>query len=299
MYVCSGGGSKNCVLLSGESLDRTGRSPAPSRQWVGADSNALERTRNDVTRAIPTSKGHSYCGEQEELENTGMLQYVTESEIEDGLVLDLGSKDGRKTRSTATEVVAVDIDFGDRVEAEHLTFVRGDARQLPFLPNSFDVIIADQLLEHVRDIEAVVGEIARVLKPGGTTYVAFPHRFAPTRPHDLPRWFSMLPRRVRARVVETFEPSVRHYALEGVWPLSPIRARKIFETQFESVEHATLDFRRRHAERYVSEGATGARLFEYVRPLIERLASTRVGSIGFEILWPHPEYRLENPIRSE
>lgn len=43
-----------------------------------------------------------------------------------------------------------------------------DATSLPFASESFDVVIAMHMLYHVRDQQAALAEIHRVLKPGGT-----------------------------------------------------------------------------------------------------------------------------------
>ena len=47
----------------------------------------------------------------------------------------------------------------------------------------FDVVISDQVLEHVAYLSAVTAEIARVLKPGGVTCHHFPARRRLVEPH--------------------------------------------------------------------------------------------------------------------
>lgn len=48
-----------------------------------------------------------------------------------------------------------------------ITYRSGMAEALPFPSGVFDVVICVDVLEHVDDPEAVIGEIARVLAPGG------------------------------------------------------------------------------------------------------------------------------------
>jgi len=45
-----------------------------------------------------------------------------------------------------------------------------DAQDIPFQDVSFDTVIANHMLYHVANIDKALGEIARVLKPGGTFY---------------------------------------------------------------------------------------------------------------------------------
>lgn len=55
-----------------------------------------------------------------------------------------------------------------RLAAEHgVTPVRADVHMLPFADASADVVSAGEILEHVPDPSAVVGEACRILRPGG------------------------------------------------------------------------------------------------------------------------------------
>jgi SAM-dependent methyltransferase len=48
--------------------------------------------------------------------------------------------------------------------------------RLPFEDGTFDLVVNNQVMEHVEDLEAVLAEIHRVLKPGGTALSLFPSR---------------------------------------------------------------------------------------------------------------------------
>lgn len=50
----------------------------------------------------------------------------------------------------------------------------GDALRLPFADNTFDRIIASEVLEHVSDDQVALHEVFRVLKPGGTVAATVP-----------------------------------------------------------------------------------------------------------------------------
>lgn len=60
----------------------------------------------------------------------------------------------------------------------HATCVQGDALHLPFPDGVFDRVICSEVLEHIpSDVEAM-GELARVLRSGGTMAITVP-RFMP------------------------------------------------------------------------------------------------------------------------
>src|SRR5262249_29356019 len=52
---------------------------------------------------------------------------------------------------------------------------RIDGTCMPFADASFDLVVIIDLLEHVHDDAACVGEIARILRPGGDLVVNTPH----------------------------------------------------------------------------------------------------------------------------
>lgn len=49
------------------------------------------------------------------------------------------------------------------------------ANGLPFVDETFEAVFANQVLEHVRDLVALVREVHRVLKPGGVFVVHVPY----------------------------------------------------------------------------------------------------------------------------
>jgi len=50
-----------------------------------------------------------------------------------------------------------------------------ECEQLPFSDASFDVIIANQILEHTKEIFWIVSEVERILKPGGEFIIGVPN----------------------------------------------------------------------------------------------------------------------------
>jgi len=82
----------------------------------------------------------------------------------------------------AAWVWAIDIDASslrnasDRYGDGNIVFVRADAVRLPFPDKSVDLVVAFEVLEHLRDQEGLVRELARVLSPGGLVIVSTPDK---------------------------------------------------------------------------------------------------------------------------
>ena len=62
-------------------------------------------------------------------------------------------------------------------------FATGFGENLPYESNSFDFIISFDVLEHVEDVERVINECFRVLKPNGKLLAVFPQFFQPLEAH--------------------------------------------------------------------------------------------------------------------
>jgi SAM-dependent methyltransferase len=97
-------------------------------------------------------------------------------------VLDLGCRYGALTRAYAegNDVVGVDVDRDALAEAAKLGVETrwADVEQpLPFEDESFDVVVAGELLEHVRDPERLVADARRLLRPGGRFVGSVPNAF--------------------------------------------------------------------------------------------------------------------------
>jgi SAM-dependent methyltransferase len=97
-----------------------------------------------------------------------------------GRLLDLGAGDGRFSSrlaqtAGAAEVVGVELVPERAAEARRhgIDVVEADLEQrLPFEDGSFDLIHANQVIEHLRGTDAFLGEIRRLLAPGGSVVLS-------------------------------------------------------------------------------------------------------------------------------
>jgi SAM-dependent methyltransferase len=91
-----------------------------------------------------------------------------------GRVLDVGCGDRPYEHMIpAGEYVGLEIDTPEnRARARADAYY--DGRRFPFEDGAFDAVLCNQVLEHVFEPEAFVGEIARVLKTGGRLLLTVP-----------------------------------------------------------------------------------------------------------------------------
>jgi SAM-dependent methyltransferase len=109
-----------------------------------------------------------------------------------GAVLDLGCGSGELARHLAAAgflVTGCDIApqmlrraaAADRQHAVRWIRLEPGWRTLPFVTASLDAVIASSVLEYVPDPAAVLGECARVLRPGGVLLCTVPNAAHPVR----------------------------------------------------------------------------------------------------------------------
>jgi SAM-dependent methyltransferase len=114
-----------------------------------------------------------------------------------GVALDIGSGPGNVTaalaRAAGPDGLALGVDISEpmltrAVDAQagpNVGFLRADAQRLPFRDATFDAVTSLAVLQLIPDQSATLGEIARVLKPGGRVAVMVP---TAGRGGELLRW---------------------------------------------------------------------------------------------------------------
>ncbi|MDP6492953.1 MAG: class I SAM-dependent methyltransferase [Acidimicrobiales bacterium] len=83
---------------------------------------------------------------------------------------DLGIDELHRVRATVAAMAEAD-EIGPDVVLET---ANGDATRLPFADDSFDRVIASEVMEHIHDDDAALTELTRVLRPGGTIAITVP-----------------------------------------------------------------------------------------------------------------------------
>jgi SAM-dependent methyltransferase len=124
-------------------------------------------------------------------------------------VLDLGCRYGALTSiyATGNQVVGLDVDREALQQAATLGIETqwADVEEgLPFEDETFDVVVAGELLEHLREPDALIRESHRVLRPGGTFIGSVPNAY---RLKNRVRFLAGLPPETDPTHLHLFRPS--------------------------------------------------------------------------------------------
>ena len=77
-------------------------------------------------------------------------------------------------------------------------FAAAIGEQLPFRDAAFDLVVMNQVIEHVNDQESILAEALRVVKPGGAIYIACPNYLRFYEPHYKLWFLPLMPKRLGA-----------------------------------------------------------------------------------------------------
>ncbi|MDZ4278121.1 MAG: methyltransferase domain-containing protein [Dehalococcoidia bacterium] len=163
--------------------------------------------------------------------------------LEHARVLDIGCGIGtyvRKLREVSKDAYGIDVDVARLGQATTNGLAAAASEQLPFGDGAFDVVLLNEVIEHVRDDAATLREACRVVRPGGHVAVYAPNRLYPFETHGvyLGRRYvfgniplvNYLPNRLRRRLV----PHARAYTSGNIrrlitgLPASPIVCTQVF-----------------------------------------------------------------------
>ena len=134
--------------------------------------------------------------------------------LEAGTVLDVGAKGSPYTQLIpSTRYMRLDIDPASDPD------ICCDIHQLDWEPNSFDTVVAAEVLEHLYDPQLAIDRIHHVLKPGGVCIAStrFLYRYHPD-PHDYYRftWDSL---RYLYRRFDQVEVHHHGNRLQAIWEM--------------------------------------------------------------------------------
>jgi SAM-dependent methyltransferase len=108
--------------------------------------------------------------------------------LEDRWILDVGCGIGtyvRRFRDFSPHVYGLDVSAQRLAEAGLPNLVAAEGETLPFADTSFDVVVFNEVIEHVRDDRQTLRDALRVLREGGHIVIYAPNRLFPFETHGI------------------------------------------------------------------------------------------------------------------
>ncbi|MEV6305702.1 alpha-(1-_3)-arabinofuranosyltransferase family protein [Actinoplanes sp. NPDC051861] len=147
-------------------------------------------------------------------------------------VLDVGGGPGyfaSEFRRAGAAYVGIDPAVGDfaAAGAEVGGMVRGSGTALPIRTGALDVTYSSNVLEHVADPEAMLDEMVRVTRPGGTIFVSFTPWLSPHGGHETGPWHLLIGgNRARRRYQRIHGREPKNRYMESLFPISAARTMR-------------------------------------------------------------------------
>lgn len=197
----------------------------------------------------------------------------------DMVILDMGAGAGiveqMNFRGLVKRVCGVDLD-SRVVDNPFLDEGKvSDAGRIPYSAGLFDLVLSDNVLEHLSEPEAVFKEVARVLKPGGLFFFKTPNKwhYMPTIARLTPHAFHQFVNRIRGRAeVDTFPTLYRANTKAAV-------LRMAGETGFTTLSINRIEGRPEYLRMTVPTYLVGL-MYERIVNALDLLAPFRVLLVG-------------------
>jgi SAM-dependent methyltransferase len=161
---------------------------APRRQWgwharvfqFGLDYlqtfRSLWKLRNSILAADYDSRAYDSAIPLQRFWQRSRYRHIVELSTGEGPVLDVGCGSSRILGALRPDSVALDILMPKLRYARKYsrTMVQGSGADLPFAVGSFPCVVCSQVIEHLPRESGILGELDRVLAPGGRLVLGTP-----------------------------------------------------------------------------------------------------------------------------
>lgn len=174
-----------------------------------------------MARIVPFLDRLWYPGVAEYWDDRAFRARILDQMTPDMVVLDLGAGAGilpdMNFKGKCAQMCGVDLDprVADNPYLDEAKVA--DAGGIPYEDGKFDLIISDNVAEHLAEPEAVLEEIRRVLKPGGQFMFKTPnvYHYMPLIARSTPHWFHEFYNKLRGRAHEDTFPTLYRMNSEG------------------------------------------------------------------------------------
>lgn len=109
-----------------------------------------------------------------------------------GIMLDFGcGKKPYKSLFNVNTYIGLEIFISDKSEMNKAVDVFYDGISMPFTDNSIDCVFSSEVFEHIFNLEHVLSELYRIIKPNGYIFITLPFVWEEHEaPHDFARYSS-------------------------------------------------------------------------------------------------------------
>lgn len=167
------------IYLDKNQTTYANQSPEQLRRGYLRMQEMLELSTDDIGSNLNLSEfGYNqtpswFCSRYNELQQ--FRDVVGNTNFNDKSILDIGAGTGYDSlrflnkggNVTALEYNPLQASYAAKA-IQNINWIGGSATHIPFKNETFDFVIANAALHHIRDIETAINEMLRVLKTGGT-----------------------------------------------------------------------------------------------------------------------------------
>ena len=158
------------------------------------------------------------------------------------LILDIGSSVGFNCLGMAKKyknaiIVGIEPDeeachiansMAQDLDYKNVRFITGFAEELPFKDNIFDLIICHTVIEHVKNVDKCINEMARALKLKGCLHIEAPNYIWPWEPHLKIITLPLCPKPLMRFLAKLQKVGDKVSYLEHLQPVNPIWLENLF-----------------------------------------------------------------------
>jgi len=173
------------------------------------------------------------------------LEYSMNQKLQNKKILEVGAGSGLISYALSNNenhVIAIDVQDSvfketltkrNILQKEYVPFLLADGTQLPFVSKSFDVVICNQMIEHIskKRHEQLLEEFYRVLKVKGLLYLSTGNKLWPIEPHAHLPFLSFLPHRFADRYIKKY----RGLDTYNVQLLTYMKLKSLLSMRFQEV----------------------------------------------------------------
>jgi len=118
-------------------------------------------------------------------------------------------------------------------------FIIGDGTRLPFKDDSFDIVISNQVIEHICDKGNYLQQSYRVLKKEGVLLISTSNRVFPYEGHLRLPFIPWLPKSLAVRLLRllSFKNAAKNSYYENLYPLSTFYLERLLKRSGFKVEY--------------------------------------------------------------